>query len=147
MILTDTVGFIQKLPTELVEAFAATLEEVRQAHVLAIVVDGSHPDAELHLTTVLETLADMECDQPSLLLINTIDRLDVSEQRRVRLSLGDIAAVSPLMISATRNLGLRELRQALDAIAADLVPDTRANRPIMAATTIDSQVPVHRAAG
>ena len=43
VILTDTVGFIQKLPTELVEAFAATLEEVRQAHMLCVVVDASHP--------------------------------------------------------------------------------------------------------
>jgi GTP-binding protein HflX len=135
MILTDTVGFIQKLPTELVEAFAATLEEVRQAHMLAIVVDGSHPDAELHLATVLETLADMGCDQPSLLLINKIDRLDAREQRQIRLALGDVAGVSPLLVSAARDIGLRELRQALDAIAADLVPDTRANRPIIAAAT------------
>ena len=49
VILTDTVGFIQKLPTELVEAFAATLEEVRQAHMLCVVVDASHPDAEQQL--------------------------------------------------------------------------------------------------
>src|SRR5579864_9543167 len=46
IIVTDTVGFIQNLPTELVEAFAATLEEVRQAHMLCLVVDASHPDAE-----------------------------------------------------------------------------------------------------
>src|SRR6202011_1490820 len=51
VILTDTVGFIQSLPTELVEAFAATLEEVREAHLLAIVVDVSHPTCVEQLTT------------------------------------------------------------------------------------------------
>src|SRR6202011_5095737 len=51
VILTDTVGFIQNLPTELVEAFAATLEEVRAARMLAAIVDASHPDADAPLTT------------------------------------------------------------------------------------------------
>ena len=129
IILTDTVGFIQNLPTELVEAFAATLEEVRQAHMLAIVVDGSHPDCEAQLTTVLETLADMECDQPALLVINKFDRVRPSEQRSVRLRLGDIAGLSPICISALRGTGLREFRQALDSLAAQVVPDTQSNRP------------------
>src|SRR5207302_3032870 len=102
IILTDTVGFIQNLPTELVEAFAATLEEVRQAHLLAIVVDGSHPDNEQQLITVLDTLSDMECDQPSLLLVNKCDRLDPAELRRVRTALAEIAGTSPLMVSAAR---------------------------------------------
>src|SRR4029077_12635134 len=87
IILTDTVGFIQNLPTELVEAFSATLEEVRQAHLLAIVVDGSHPDVEQQLVTVLDTLADMECEQPAVLLINKCDRLTAGAVRRLRLTL------------------------------------------------------------
>jgi GTP-binding protein HflX len=138
MIITDTVGFIQGLPTELVEAFAATLEEVRQAHILCIVVDGSHADAELQLETVLDTLAAMECDQPSVLVINKCDRLSPTELRRVRLQLGDIAGTSPLTISALRATGLRELRQTLDAMTARLLPDTRANRPLIAATASPS---------
>src|SRR5438132_11173557 len=85
VIVTDTVGFIQGLPTELVEAFAATLEEVRQAHVLCVVVAGSHPDAEQQLETVLDTLDSMECDQPSVLVVSKCDRLSPSQLRQVRL--------------------------------------------------------------
>ncbi|MBV9524953.1 MAG: GTPase HflX, partial [Candidatus Dormibacteraeota bacterium] len=145
VIVTDTVGFIQNLPTELVEAFAATLEEVRQAHMLAIVVDASHPDCEAQLATVLETLADMGCDQPALLVLNKADRLSAREQRARRLTLGDVSGMSPLCISALRESGLRELRQAFDSMAARVVPETRANRQRRDAASGDS-VP-ERAAG
>ncbi|MBV9100411.1 MAG: GTPase HflX [Candidatus Dormibacteraeota bacterium] len=145
IIVTDTVGFIQNLPTELVEAFAATLEEVRQAHMLAIVVDASHPDCEAQLATVLETLADMGCDQPALLVLNKADRLSAREQRARRLTLGDVSGMSPLCISALRESGLRELRQAFDSMAARVVPETRANRQRRDAASGDS-VP-ERAAG
>jgi GTP-binding protein HflX len=128
VIVTDTVGFIQSLPTELVEAFAATLEEVRQAHLLALVVDGAHPDVEQQLATVLDTLSDMECDQPALLLINKCDRLSAAERRQASLRLGDIAGLSPLLISAKTGEGLRELRRHLDAMAQALVPRTPAQR-------------------
>jgi len=144
VIVTDTVGFIQSLPTELVEAFAATLEEVRQAHLLAIVVDGSHPDAEQQLVTVLDTLRDMRCDQPSLLLISKCDRLTASELRSVRLRLGDLAGTSPLPISAIRGTGLREFRLMLDSMAARVVPQTRANRAVVAAPVESAET---RAAG
>src|SRR5438309_11934964 len=143
IILTDTVGFIQNLPTELVEAFAATLEEVRQAHMLAIVVDGSHPECELQLRTVMTTLADMGCDQPSLLVISKTDRLTPAEQSRTRLCLGDIAGSSPLCVSVRRGTGLRELRQALDALASQLVPDSGARRRAVAAVASNE---THRAA-
>jgi len=143
IILTDTVGFIQNLPTELVEAFAATLEEVRQAHMLAIVVDGSHPECELQLRTVMTTLADMGCDQPSLLVISKTDRLTPAEQSRARLCLGDIAGSSPLCVSVRRGSGLRELRQALDALASQLVPDSGARRRAVAAVASNE---THRAA-
>ena len=143
IILTDTVGFIQNLPTELVEAFAATLEEVRQAHMLAIVVDSSHPECELQLRTVMTTLADMGCDQPSLLVISKTDRLTPAEQSRARLCLGDIAGSSPLCVSVRRGTGLRELRQALDALASQLVPDSGARRRAVAAVASNE---THRAA-
>jgi GTP-binding protein HflX len=132
VIVTDTVGFIQGLPTELVEAFAATLEEVREAHLLCIVVDASHPDAELQLETVLDTLAGMECDQQSLLVMSKCDRLTPSEARSMRMRLGDIAGVTPLAVSSIRGAGLRELRQMLDDLAAGQVADTPGNRRIAA---------------
>ena len=140
VILTDTVGFIQNLPTELVEAFAATLEEVRQAHLLALVVDGSHPDVERQLVTVLETLEDMECDQPALLLINKCDRLTPSAIRRLRFELGDIAGTSPLAISAARGTGLRDFRQMLDDMAGRVVPQksARSSEPSVSAAAAES---------
>ena len=132
IILTDTVGFIQNLPTELVEAFAATLEEVRQAHMLAIVVDASHPESEQQLRTVMGTLAEMGCNQPWLLLMSKTDRLNPAELSRARLTLGDVAGSSPLCVSARRETGLRQLRQALDALASHVLPDTLAGRRLVA---------------
>src|SRR6202165_1657433 len=141
VILTDTVGFIQKLPTELVEAFAATLEEVRQAHMLCVVVDASHPDAAQQLLTVLETLRSMDCDQPMILALSKVDRLTASEVRAARLRLRDVPGVSALAVSATRGTGLRDLRQRIDALAAQLVPDIRANRPSAAPQAVPDTVP------
>jgi GTP-binding protein HflX len=133
VILTDTVGFIQALPTELVEAFAATLEEVRQAHLLVLVVDVGHPECEAQLRTVLETLAEMDCDQPTLLVANKVDRLegDLLEDTVARLEV--VAGCRALRVSATKGTGLKDLRTALDALAGRAVPETRANRPMPAA--------------
>jgi len=147
VILTDTVGFIQKLPTELVEAFAATLEEVRQAHMLCLVVDASHPDAEQQLVTVLETLRSMECEQPMILALSKVDRLTASEVRAARLRLGDIAGVSALAVSATKGTGLRELRQRIDGLAAQVVPAIKANRPSAASQAVPPEAEFHAAAG
>jgi GTP-binding protein HflX len=131
VILTDTVGFIQNLPTELVEAFAATLEEVRQAHVLAVVVDASHPDAEAQLTTVLETLASMECTQPAILVMSKVDRLDENQRALMCGRLGAIAESKPVMVSSKNGEGIRDLRCAIDELAARVVPETRANLPTL----------------
>jgi GTP-binding protein HflX len=141
IIVTDTVGFIQSLPHELVEAFAATLEEVREAHLLTIVVDASHPDAEAQLETVLATLDEMDCDQPSVLAINKVDRLGAAEAAEIARRLGIIAGIPPVLISAAKGTGMRELRHAIDELAAEAVPDTRANRPIIAAESFESPAP------
>ena len=130
LIVTDTVGFIQNLPTELVEAFAATLEEVRQARILAVVVDASHPDAEAQLATVLETLQSMECDQPALLVLTKSDRLTPAEIAEIADRLGALAETEAVVVSSVTGDGLRELRAALDRLAAAVVPETRANRPV-----------------
>ena len=132
VILTDTVGFIQSLPTELVEAFASTLEEVRQAHMLALVVDAAHPAVAAQLTTVLETLRGMGCDQPRLLILNKVDRLGSDERAELADRLGDLAGEEPLCVSARTGEGCSDLRDAIDAHAATLVPETRANRPVAA---------------
>jgi GTP-binding protein HflX len=131
VILTDPVGFIQNLPTELVEAFAATLEEVRAARMLAVVVDGSHPDAPSQLTTVLETLHSMEAEQPALLVVSKADLVPPAELPHVVAALRDIAEVEPIVVSSVNGNGLRDFRAAVDALAAKVVIETRANRPVV----------------
>jgi len=131
VILTDTVGFIQNLPTELVQAFAATLEEVRAARMLAVVVDGSHPDAPRQLTTVLETLHTMEAEQPALLVVSKADLVPPAELPHVVACLRDVAEVEPIVISSVTGDGLRAFRAAIDELAAQVVIETRANRPVV----------------
>jgi GTPase len=73
-LLSDTVGFIRKLPTQLVESFKSTLDEVREADVLVHVVDISHPNFEDHLNVVTQTLKEIEAaDKPTILVFNKID--------------------------------------------------------------------------
>lgn len=73
-LLSDTVGFIRKLPTDLVESFKSTLDEVREADMLVHVVDISHPDFEEQIRVVEKTLGDLGAsDKPSMILFNKID--------------------------------------------------------------------------
>lgn len=73
-LLSDTVGFIRKLPHHLVESFKSTLDEVRESDLLVHVVDVAHPQYEDHMRTVHETLADLGCqDKPTLLVFNKLD--------------------------------------------------------------------------
>ena len=73
-LLADTVGFIRKLPSDLVESFKSTLDEVREADLLVHVVDISHPDFEEQIRVVEETLKELGCaDKPSMLVFNKID--------------------------------------------------------------------------
>jgi GTP-binding protein HflX len=75
-VLTDTVGFIQKLPTQLVAAFKATLEELEDAQLLLHVVDVSHPQAREHMSAVYHVLEELGLeDRPVLMVMNKIDRL------------------------------------------------------------------------
>ena len=73
-LLADTVGFIRKLPTDLVDSFKSTLDETREADLLLHVVDISHPDFEDQIKVVEKTLADLGCaDKPSMIVFNKID--------------------------------------------------------------------------
>ncbi len=73
-LLADTVGFIRKLPTDLVDSFKSTLDEVREADLLLHVVDISHPDFEDQISVVEKTLAELGCaDKPSMIIFNKID--------------------------------------------------------------------------
>ena len=73
-LLADTVGFIRKLPTDLVDSFKSTLDEVREADMLVHVVDISHPDFEDQIRVVEQTLKELGCaDKPSMIVFNKID--------------------------------------------------------------------------
>lgn len=80
-LLADTVGFIRKLPTDLVDSFKSTLDEVREADLLLHVVDISHPDFEEQIEVVNNTLKDLGCaDKPTILIFNKIDNYHWTEK-------------------------------------------------------------------
>ena len=139
-LLADTVGFIRKLPTDLVDSFKSTLDEVREADLLVHVVDISHPDFEEQITVVEKTLADLGCaEKPSILLFNKIDAYrwtpqdadDLTAPKRENVSLdelkrtwmakvnekgkvnGEQFATAPLFISARAKENIDELREVL----------------------------------
>lgn len=79
-LLTDTVGFIRKLPTQLVESFKSTLDEVREADLLLHVVDISHPNFEEHIDSVNQILREIDTlDKPTLMVFNKIDNYEPEE--------------------------------------------------------------------
>ncbi|GAC1435436.1 MAG: GTPase HflX [Solirubrobacteraceae bacterium] len=109
---TDTVGFIRKLPHQLVDAFAATLEETRRAQLLLHVVDASAPEEDTlamqrAVEDVLEEIGVTE--QPRLLVLNKIDLLSDAELARVR-----NAARGAVLVSARSGAGLDELRERIE---------------------------------
>ncbi|MDR7556336.1 MAG: GTPase HflX [Armatimonadota bacterium] len=113
VVLVDTVGFIQRLPTQLVAAFRATLEEVTAADLLVHVVDASRPDWPAQVEVVHDVLAEIGAgDHPRVLVFNKADLLDEAAVRA-------LAQAQPeaIVISATRRQGLDRL---LDALARHL---------------------------
>jgi len=110
-LFTDTVGFIQKLPTTLVQAFQATLEEINEAELLLHVLDVNHPFVEAQAEAVLESLEEIGADQlPLLTVLNKIDRLeDPSTAQNLVELMPDAVAVSAL-----KKMGLKELLQTIN---------------------------------
>lgn len=115
VLLTDTVGFIQKLPTDLVAAFQATLEEIAEADLLLHVIDGSHENAELQRKTVLETLEEIGAGEiPILTVYNKVDLLSEEDLRELK----ETADALALFISAQESTGFEKL---VESIAAGVV--------------------------
>jgi GTPase len=107
-LFTDTVGFIQKLPTALVAAFRATLEEIAEADLLLHVVDVTHPDAQAQARSVHKTLDEIEAgDIPVLTALNKIDRLADPEKARLALA----GFPNSVAISALTGKGIPDLLQ------------------------------------
>ncbi len=117
ILLTDTVGFIQKLPHHLIEAFRSTLEEVSYADLILHVVDASNPHMEMQMKVVYETLAMLGAgDKPVYTLFNKMDRLRGSasgENPEVHFPLLDPKAERTFRISAVDGQGIDELTDAL----------------------------------
>ena len=112
--LTDTVGFIRKLPHHLIEAFKSTLEEAKYADVILHVVDASNPQMEEQMFVVYETLRELEVrDKKIITLFNKQDKLEGREIFR------DFKADYALKISARTGEGLEELKEILEKILAE----------------------------
>jgi GTPase len=111
-LLSDTVGFISKLPHQLVDAFGATLEETRRAELLAHVLDGSAPEATATIMrrSVEQTLEEIGAgEQPRLLVLNKIDLLDAEARDELRLRHSDA-----VLVSGATGEGLGELRARIE---------------------------------
>lgn len=120
VLLSDTVGFIRNLPTTLVKAFRATLEEVTEAALLLHVVDASAPSAPQHTARVFEVLADIGADQtPQILVLNKMDQIESGgdPESLAQRILGEVKAsarTEAIPVSALTGTGLSELLQAVD---------------------------------
>jgi len=128
-LLTDTVGFIRKLPHHLVESFKSTLDEVRDADVLVHVVDVSHPNFEDHVNVVNETLKDIEgLDKPTIVVFNKVDAFtyvkkdedDLLPKTRENYSLEDLKKMwmskvddPTVYISAVKKINTDELKEVM----------------------------------
>lgn len=111
ILLTDTVGFIRKLPHHLVKAFKSTLEEAKYADIILHVVDASNPQADEQIFTVYETLRNLEVgDKPVITAFNKQDKTDKDQIVR------DFQADYSVRISAKTGEGLPELMQAVEAV-------------------------------
>ena len=135
-LLSDTVGFIRKLPHQLVEAFKSTLDEVREADILMHVVDISHPNFEDHIRVVEETLKDIKAiDKPIFVVFNKIDayryeeydKFSLEPKRQENYTLEEfknswIAKENTpfIFISSRKNIGIDKLRGDLYKMVAEI---------------------------
>ncbi|MBR0298557.1 MAG: GTPase HflX [Bacteroidales bacterium] len=135
-LLSDTVGFIRKLPTQLVEAFKSTLDEVREADVLLHVVDISAPDFEEQMQTVERTLKDIKADnKPVFVIFNKIDaysyesydEFSIKPKEKINYTLEELKnswiaeeKTPCVFISAREKIGLQKLRNDLYKIVAEI---------------------------
>ena len=134
-LLSDTVGFIRKLPTQLIEAFKSTLDEVREADILLHVVDISHPDYEEQMEVVDKTLKDISAsDKPIYVIFNKIDAYEaepydefsMNPRTEKNFSLDEVKSkwkernIPCIFISATEKKGIEKLKDDLYKMVAEI---------------------------
>ncbi len=109
----DTVGFVRRLPTQLVEAFKSTLEEVADADLIVHVVDGSHPDPFAQIDAVNDVLADIDGaeDIPRIVVFNKADRIDEATRERLEALMPDA-----YVVSAFTGEGVDEVRHVVEGM-------------------------------
>ena len=113
VLFTDTVGFINKLPHHLIQAFRSTLEEAKYADLILHVVDGSDENYEMHMQVVYETLKNLGVkDKPVLTVFNKIDRLAETDQTVLK----DINSDNSVRISAKERRGLEDLLERIETM-------------------------------
>ncbi len=107
-LITDTVGFIRKLPTQLVESFKSTLNEITESDLILHIVDVSHPNFDDHIDSVNQILEQIKCaEKPSLLVYNKVDKLNEEELENFKFKVnGEIN----LFISAQNKINIDELK-------------------------------------
>jgi len=114
VLVTDTVGFIRKLPHHLVASFRSTLEEAREADLLLHVIDASHPEWEEQRSVVEGVLEELGLDdRETLLVFNKMDRLTHAEEDALRSRVGALEVTPAVFVSAVQPDSLEELRETL----------------------------------
>ena len=142
VLFTDTVGFIQKLPTQLVAAFRATLEEITEADALLHIVDVTHPDAIAQAQTVMDTLSELGAgNKPMVIALNKSDKLARAEGK---VAGGKVAGVhvphftpqgilsDGIPVSALRKTGLDELLQEVEQVLYERMMPLKVRLPYRA---------------
>lgn len=114
LLLTDTVGFIHKLPHHLIDAFRSTLEEARYADILIHMVDASNPQADMHMHVVYETLANLEIKDKTI--ITVFNKIDLLPDRETLVSLKDFRADRTVAVSVKQGDGMDELLDCLEEV-------------------------------
>ncbi|MBZ0189042.1 MAG: GTPase HflX [Candidatus Obscuribacterales bacterium] len=119
VLLSDTVGFIKKLPTSLIAAFRATLEEVVIADVLVHVVDASHPNVQEQIVSVFDVLSELGAvDKP---IITVLNKADVVRREDLEWLMQQVP--NPVITSATKRVGLGTLLSNIETVIQDVRPD------------------------
>ncbi|MBX9720798.1 MAG: GTPase HflX, partial [Candidatus Obscuribacterales bacterium] len=119
VLITDTVGFIRKLPTSLIAAFGATLEEVLEADILLHVVDASHPNVMEQITSVHDVLSELNANDKAM--ITVLNKADKARHEDLAWLASQLP--NPIIVSARDRTGLGRLMESIQEVLQDVYPE------------------------